>query len=325
MIGVVTPDTPVSVTRHWPRLMGCRGSVTVSAPAGAIEEMIAQSIRRLRHLERCWSRFLPESDISRLNRAGGQAVDVDDSTVVLLREMANAARVTAGAFDPTLLGAIVGLGYGPAWSDRGGRGSPVATVDRPDRRPGWVDDTMIDVDACQVCLPRGVQLDPGAIGKGLAADIVAAELTVAGSAAARVVVGGDVCTSAPATIGIRAPDGSDRIIDRISIAAGGVATSGTGNRWVGAHGELVHHVLDPRTRRSVAHRGPLEIVQVSVAAATGALAETWATALLVDGPAILGERLDQRGVAALAVGRDGSLLPNSLWRSLQDRAHAVAV
>jgi len=313
----VTVDTSVTVTRRWSRLMGCRGSVTVSAAAGEIEAMLAESVRLLRHLERCWSRFRPESDISRLNRAGGQAVDVDASTVVLLREMANAAQVTDGAFDPTLLGAIVGLGYGPAWSNGPECGSQAAAGVGIDRRAGWVDDTMIDVDGSRVCLPPGVQLDPGAIGKGLAADIVAAEIYGVGAAAVRVVVGGDVRSSAPTIVGIGAPDGSGRIIDRISIAAGGVATSGTGRRWASPGGDIVHHVLDPRTRRSVAHRGPLEIVQVSVAAATGASAEAWATASLVDGPAIVAERLDQRGVAALAVGRDGSMFPNSEWRSLQ--------
>ena len=307
-----------TTTRRLTKVMGCRATLRVSAASRReSDRLLALAVRRLRQLEGCWSRFLPESDVSRLNRAGGRMVDVDPATVVLVSAMATAMRVTAGAFDPTLLGTIVGLGYGPAWSGGAGRCSLASPGQDLPRRIDWIGETMVDVDASRVAIPCEVQLDPGAIGKGLAADIVADELSDAGALAVAAAIGGDVRTSAPATVGIAAPDGSGRIVDRIRLASGGVATSGTGRRWIGPDGRVVHHVLDPRTRRPVRRCDSDEIVQMSVAAASGASAEVWATAAFVDGPARIAERLDRWGVAALAIAQDGSQAPNSAWRLLR--------
>src|SRR5687767_12493408 len=98
------------------RVMGCRAGLTVTATAGDADGLVAAAAGRLRQLERCWSRFLPDSDLSRLNRACGRPVTVDPSTITLITAMAAGARDTHGAFDPTLLVALVGLGYGPSWS-----------------------------------------------------------------------------------------------------------------------------------------------------------------------------------------------------------------
>ena len=56
---------------------------------------------RIARLEACWSPFLPGSDVSRLDRAGGAPVAVRPETVTLVI-MAAATIATAGAFDPTV-------------------------------------------------------------------------------------------------------------------------------------------------------------------------------------------------------------------------------
>src|SRR5688500_20036364 len=98
---VSTPESDL-VTRsvRLERAMGCRAALTVTTAAGDADRLVAAAAHRLRHLERCWSRFLPDSDISRLNRACGRPVAVDPSTITLLTEMAAGARATIGAFDP---------------------------------------------------------------------------------------------------------------------------------------------------------------------------------------------------------------------------------
>ena len=94
-------------------------------------------------------------------------------------------------------------------------------------------------------LADGVQLDPGAIGKGLAADLVAEDLLGRGAVAATVDVGGDVRVTARSVIGVNGPD--RRPLDRIALASGGVATSGTSRRWIAADGS----VGAPRPRSGV--------------------------------------------------------------------------
>lgn len=144
--------------------MGCRSSVVVESDAGDAERLAELAMLRIARLEAAWSRFLPESDISRINAAGGAAVAVRGVTVTLLQAMAEAARVTDGAYDPTVV-------------------CPAAPSDAPCR---WLERVSIDADAC-VVRADGVQLDPGGLGKGLGADLVV-EAAVAGDAGARSLV-----------------------------------------------------------------------------------------------------------------------------------------
>jgi thiamine biosynthesis lipoprotein len=298
------------------RVMGCRAGLSVTAAAGRADRLVAAATDRLSHLERCWSRFLPDSDISRLNRARGRSVIVDQSTITLITAMAAGARATVGAFDPTLLVALVGLGYGPSWSPSVGGDAAVSHRDRL----GWIDVTHVDRDRSAVMLADGVQLDPGAIGKGLAADLVAEELLGRGAEAATVDVGGDVRVTARSVIGVSGPD--RRPLDRIALASGGVATSGTSRRWI-ADGAWAHHILDPVSRRPLARTAVDDPVQVTVAAASAADAEVHATAVLVDPSERRIRALDQLGVGVLVVDRSGVASENTAWSGLRRSVGAV--
>jgi thiamine biosynthesis lipoprotein len=299
------------------RVMGCRAGLTVTAAARDVDGLVAAAEDRLRHLERCWSRFLPDSDISRLNRARGRPVVVDPWTITLITAMAAGARATTGAFDPTLLVALVGLGYGPSWSPSNGGDAAVTHHDRL----RWIDVTRVDRDRATVMLAGGVQLDPGAIGKGLAADLVADELLERGAVAATVDVGGDVRVTSPSVIGVNGPD--RRPLDRIALASGGVATSGTSRRWIAAEGAWAHHVLDLVSRRPLPRTAVDDAVQVTVAAASAAHAEVHATAVLVDPSERRINALDHLGVGVLVVDRRGIARENEAWRGLRRSVRTV--
>ena len=292
------------------RIMGCRAELTVTA-AREVDLLVAAAADRLRHLERCWSRFLPDSDISRLNRSRGRPVIVDQSTITLIMAMATGARATAGAFDPTLLVALVGLGYGPSWATPVGSDAVVTHLDRL----RWIDDTLIDRGRATVVLPDGTMLDPGAIGKGLGADLVAEELIERGASAATVAVGGDVRVTAPSVVRVHGPD--RRPLDQIALAGGGVATSGTSRRWIAPDGEGVHHVLDPLTRRPLSRSADGDAVQVTVAASSAAHAEVHATSVLVDPSDHRIGALDALGVGVLVVDVSGNRRDNASWRRLR--------
>jgi thiamine biosynthesis lipoprotein len=95
-----------------------------------------------------------------------------------------------------------------------------------------------------------VSLDPGGIGKGLAADIVAEAVHAAGALGALVDLGGDIRVAG------RGPADGEWIIEidapeartvRLAVHDVGIATSSTlGRRWR-AHGGMHHHLLDPRS------------------------------------------------------------------------------
>ena len=146
--------------------MGCRSTIIVEGARGG-ERLAELAMLRIARLEACWSRFLPDSDMSRINRADGARSLVRPATVTLLQAMAEATAVTAGAYDPTV-------------RRPDGRASALA------RRPWPSTPTSAP---CRRGLGSPSIL--GGIGKGLAADIVVDQVIAAGAAAAAVVIGGD--------------------------------------------------------------------------------------------------------------------------------------
>jgi thiamine biosynthesis lipoprotein len=220
-------------------------------------------------------------------------------------------RATAGSFDPTLLTGVIGLGPARWWSGRDGEAT--TTLDHTNGRSDWIDETIVDADGLRIRLPAGVQLDGGAIGKGLAADLVAADLLAWGATGVRVVVGGDLRVVSPSVIAVRAP-GWDGVIDHVAIADGGLATSGTGPA-PGGVGHRGRPVVDPRTGCPVSRVAAPDIVQVSVATRAAADAEVLATAILVDGFASRDRLVGE--AAVLAVRADGRLVANAAWRALR--------
>jgi FAD:protein FMN transferase len=245
--------------------------------------LLAYARGRLDALERAWSRFLPGSDVSRLNAAGGRAVGVGPDTVALLRTARRYWQLTDGQFDPTVHAAMLAHGYDRDLAAVRAAGAPAPAAARP--APGCAG---LEVDAAgRARLPAGVGFDPGGIGKGLAADLVAAELLARGAAGALVNVGGDLRAAgrAPGPYGwvVTVPDPYDagRERARLALDDAGVATSSTLRRRWTAGGREVHHVLDPATGRPTGE----ELVAVTVVAGSAAWAEAVTKAVLVSGDA----------------------------------------
>jgi thiamine biosynthesis lipoprotein len=222
--------------------MGTRAHViVVGGPAGLAD--IART--RIEQLESLWSRFRAGSDTSRLNLHAGARVNVARETVELVERAVEGWRLTAGAFDPTLLGPVIRAGYDRSFDLI----APCARPGRSDAEPACAG---IETGPGWVRLPAGSGFDPGGIGKGLAADIVAAELMGAGARGVCVNLGGDlrVAGESPGggtwTVAVEHPGLPDPIA-RLGLAAGAVATSTTLRRRWHVDGELRHHLIDPST------------------------------------------------------------------------------
>jgi len=291
--------------------MGCAVEVEV---IGGEPSCLAVARRRIEHLERCWSRFLPDSDVSRLNAAQGAPVAVDPSTIALLEAMVHGFIATDGAFDPTLLAPLVGLGYAASWHDP----SAVTSVPAGTAMRGRIDQVAVDADSAVARLPVGTVVDAGGIGKGMAADIVVAALLAGGAAGAMVSIGGDlfVAGTGPASgdwlIGVADPLDPATEVLQLALAEGGVATSGTlRRRWISPDGTPVHHLLDPATAQP-AGTGRLPVVQASVLAGSAMWAEVFTKAVLLGGTTSV-ERLHGFGLGARAVLADGAIITNRSW------------
>jgi len=245
---------------------------------GADERALDRAIDRLAELEARWSRFRPDSELSRLNASAGVPTVVSTDTVRALVAAIDAWHRTGGRFDPTVGAAVIGNGYDRTFEELVDDDDDRADA-RPSAAPGCAD-VHVDEATNLVWLPLGTRLDLGGIGKGLAADWLSEQLLHDGATAACVNIGGDVRVAGDEewVIAVEHPDEGE--IDRITLLDGAVATSSTRRRrWTTRNGTARHHVVDPTTG------APTADGTVTVVAATATEAEVQATALLVGGRA----------------------------------------
>ena len=215
---------------------------------GGGDSLASQARERVDDLERRWSRFLADSELSRLNRAGGRWQSVSDDTLVLIDRMLAAWRWTEGRFDPTVLSALERAGYDRNFPDLVDGAPP--PVGAPTPGCGAI---TVDRQLRVVWLPVGVRIDPGGIGKGLAADIVVEELLDKGAAGACVSLGGDlrVAGEPPDADSWRSaiadPYDAGRLLATVRLHDSAIATSTRLLRaWTRA-GVAQHHLIDPKT------------------------------------------------------------------------------
>jgi FAD:protein FMN transferase len=245
----------------------------------------------LAELDRACSRFRPDSEVSQLARAPGGPSGLITATVSpLLAEAVavalRAASLTDGDVDPTVGGALSALGYDRDFAQvpLTGPASNVAVQ----MIPGWRSVT-VDTDSHRITMPAGVQLDLGATVKGWAADHSAASIAGKLGCGVLVSLGGDTAVAGQPPAGgwrIRvqdvtaavdsAPQGPTAVI---AIRDGGLATSSVAARRWNRGGNVLHHILDPRTGLPAA---PVWRT-ASVAAASCADANTAATAAIIRG------------------------------------------
>lgn len=261
--------------------------VVVDPPPDAL-----QAGRRLvDDLEEQWSRFRTDSDITRLNHAGGTWVSVGPATLVLLDRARTGWAITGGLFDPTVLPALVEIGYDVSFEHlprrirgavRGGTGDTAGEPVRAAATPG-LGGLDLDWARSRARLAPGVAFDPGGIGKGLAADLVVDRLLAMGSAGALANLGGDLraAGAAPGSDGwgveVVAPGQDANPILAFEDAA--VATSTPLHRRWEHRGRPVHHLIDPTTGRPAS----APAVSATVVAGAAWLAEVLATSLALGG------------------------------------------
>jgi thiamine biosynthesis lipoprotein len=307
--------------------------VTSPGQLAAARELLEADLRAL---DLACSRFRPDSELMAVgNLARGASGPVTVPVSPLLAEAVavslRAAQLTDGDIDPTVGGALADLGYDRDFAeltppgDPGGHGAAgigqgadgAAPSVRVRVIPGWRS-VLVDLAARQLTVPAGVQLDLGATVKGWAADRSAARIAGQLGGGVLVSLGGDTAVAGEPPAGgwrIRVqdrtalpgepPDGPSQVV---TIRDGGLATSSTAARRWRRGGDVLHHILDPRTARPAA---PVWRT-VSVAAASCADANTAATAAIIRGHEAVGW-LTGLGLPARLVALDGTVRTLSDW------------
>ena len=290
-------------------------SVKVLLPAGD-EAMLDFVHARSWNLEALWSRFIGTSDIAMLALAGGQAVQVATETIELVEQMLQAHFATEGFFDPTLMAALNEAGYLKSRVNDDISVLPVAGGSSA------LSDVRIDHETNEITLPAGMSLDPGGIGKGMAADLIARDLMDMGVQGVSISMGGDVALAGTPddgdnwVVNIGAPHDYTEVIDTVRLRAGGVATSTLAARTWDTDGEHRHHVIDPRTQKPVSVT-PISTLQASVVAGSAAWAEAFATALTVCASEDAERLVNRHNLAALLILHNGERIALGSWAALR--------
>jgi thiamine biosynthesis lipoprotein len=288
----------------------------------ASAEIVADAVEMLEHLERCWSRFVPSSDISRINMARLGGLAVDDSTLTLLAAMVEGHRLTEGTFDPRILPALVEQGYAASRLD------PSMRTDLPERSgpvPS-LDQMELDPVAGMVSIPVGLVLDPGGIGKGLAGDLAVARLLDLGAKGALVSIGGDLAMGGVAVtdegwrVEVERPDSIDDIVCTLAVSGGGVATSSTRSRRWMLDGRERHHQIDAATSLP----STTDLATVTVIARCGWHAEVHATAALAAGTAGVLGYLAAHHVEGIAIDLSGNVMVSPALSAVEINTKAGA-
>lgn len=280
------------------------------AELGAATEAVAAS---LDDLDRACSRFRRDSDLSHLNRAAGGPVLVGPLLAEALSAALRAARLTSGLVDPTIGAALLAAGYDEDFATVRGRQLARAAA-APHPVPGWRCVQLVG-DPPVVTLTHGAVLDLGATAKALGADRAALDAHRVTGCGILVGLGGDIALAGeppPHGWAVRVTEdrdaGSGEPGQLITLRSGGLATSSSRVRRWRQGGEVMHHIIDPRTGAPAV--SPWRTV--SVAAASCVDANTASTAVLVLG-AEAPLWLQSRELPARLVEQDGTVVTVNGW------------
>ena len=279
-------------------------------PKREVEAAVA-ALEEVERLERQFSIYRPDSDVSRINRlAASEPVAVAAEVIEVLQQSTALAERSGGAFDVTAGPLVECWGF----TKRAGRKPTREEIEAARARVGW---QLLEIDghALTVRFRRpGVQINLGAIGKGFALDKVAARLRSAGIRDFLIHGGNSSVLAAghqqadPSDeqrgwlVGISHPTRPNLRVGGVRLTDQAIGTSGPGKQFFHHRGRRYGHVIDPRTGWPA---GDLE--SLTVVAATAADADALATGLFVDGAdrAFAFAQQPENGVGVVAVRASG--------------------
>lgn len=251
--------------------------------------------------ERMLSKTVPGSDVSRINEANGQPVQVSAETYAILQQAKILNEMTEGAFSVTIAPVMA------LWDFTGGTDRMPASAELAAALP-LVDDRAIQLGEDRtVTLPAGMQIDLGGIAKGYIADQVA-ELAWGRCTGMILSLGGNVYVIGDRpdlgrnAVGIQdpaSPTGSSLAV--LYVKNTSVVTSGVYERgFTGPDGAWYHHILNPET----GYPADSGLVSATIVNNSSMVADALATACIVMGREKALAFAEQYGMEAMFIDSD---------------------
>lgn len=220
--------------------------------AARMQAVSEEAFDEARRLDEMLSNYIPESELSQVNRfAFERPVHVSDEFFQLLETCFDYSRKSEGTFDITvgplmkLWGFYKGTGHLPH------RAEVRAAMDT-------IGYGNVELDAKRHTVhfrKSGMSLDPGGVGKGYAVDRMTAILRADGVLSALVSGGGSsiygigVPPDEPRGwyVRVRDPKDDKKTAAEVYLKDNSISTSGNYEKYFRAEGKLYSHIMDPRT------------------------------------------------------------------------------
>jgi FAD:protein FMN transferase len=246
------------------------------------DQLFAQLLELTSAFEEQFSRFLPDSELTKFNKQAGQSVAVTPAFRKLLMVTKSFSEKTDGLYNPFVLPALQNAGYLGSWpnSDKQRPGTNFAkrhlvTIEQLEFRDNWAK------------IPADSALDFGGIGKGYLLDELAEFLASKKVVGYWLSLGGDIICAGYDVEGqlwrvtiqhaIKLAEG----VGEITNATGrklAIATSGVTKRQGLKDGQPWHHIIDPRSGRPAQSR----ILTATVTANSATEADIYAKCIVIE-------------------------------------------
>lgn len=281
--------------------MGSDCEVHLVAPSHEKARALAQFVvNEVGRIECKYSRYRPDSIVSRINLAAGSGVAIpcDEETWCLFDTADRLYRLSAGLFDITS-GVLRRV-----WDFGSPRIPSSEEISSATSLIGW---PRVERTGNAVYLPQdGMEIDFGGFGKEYAADRAVEILLNQGVKCGYVNLGGDIrvmgpqANGEPWVIGVQNPRQQGELAASISVFHGALATSGDAEKFFEIDGQRYCHIINPTTGYSVRYWQ-----SVSVLAEDAVTAGSMTTiAMLLESRAI--RFLEEHNVSYFAIDQAGN-------------------
>ena len=159
----------------------------------------------------------------------------------------------------------------------------------------------------KISLPEGVTVDLGAVGKGMACDMIKAYLDRSDMKGAIISVGGSILAWGDYNkagdkwqIAIAHPRNEGEYLGVLSVDEGFVSTSGDYERYFEKEGKRYHHILDATT----GYPAETDIISVTVICDSGLVSDALSTACFILGEEKSKALLQEYDASAIFVDKD---------------------
>lgn len=253
--------------------------MSLTAYGDNAEEALNAISGRMNELEQELSVTIPDSDISHVNSADGQPLQICSDAQAIISRALEISRETDGALDITIYPVV------RAWGFTTGE----HRVPSPDELAELLSRTgyeSVELSGGSVTLPAGYEIDLGALAKGYAGDCAAGILREYNVSSGILNLGGNVCAigskpdGSPWKIAVADPDDSMQYLGIITAQDEFVVTSGKYERCFTADdGKTYHHIIDPAT----GYPSENGVSAVTIVGKSGIECDALSTAMLVSG------------------------------------------